>query len=194
MMKGIANNFRIGDIESLFYFYLCFVFLSEILVIFLFKKISHIANTPFDFWSCFITLLIVPLIETFLLGLITEAFNYIFLKNEYILKNNVFSIIIQKTKIPFIMILLMIIVLIYIVLNIDGIVDFLFHSDILFINLFIILFTTMLSGIIILFVLKLFLSYKLKLKTMNYQFEIEKQKAIQKKSDQLISWEKNKTQ
>jgi len=174
-MKGIAKKFKIGDLESLFYFYLCFVFLSEIFVVFWFKKNSFVLNSPFAFSDCFFVLLIVPLVETFLLGFITEAFNYIFIKNERFKRNNFFALFVKKTKLPFVLLLLLFIIVIYALLNMDEIVDYSFRTNKLLLNSCIILFSTFLTGIFILFVLKLFLFYKLKQKTMNYQFEIEKQ-------------------
>ncbi|KPA17203.1 membrane protein [Candidatus Magnetomorum sp. HK-1] len=179
-MKGIVKYFRMGDIESLFYFYLCFVGLSEIFVISLFRKISQVTNSPFDMRSCFFALLIVPLIEIFLLGVITEAFNFIFLKKECEnLKNNKISLLMSKvTRIPFIISLLLLMFGIYIMINIDEIFHYFNNSKILFSNLFITLFITLLSGILILIVLKLFLTYKLKLKTMTFEFEIEKEKYL----------------
>jgi hypothetical protein len=176
-MKGIAKHFKTGDIESLFYFYLCFVCLSEIFVIVLLKKMSHITNAPFDYWTCFLLLVIVPLVETFLLGFVTEALNFIFFKKDC-LNNNFFSFMIKITKIPFISFLLLIIFFIYIMLNIDNIFYYLMHSNKLFLDLCFILFITLLTGFFVLFILKLLLTYKLKVKTMNYQFDIEKHKKL----------------
>jgi hypothetical protein len=177
-MKGIAKQFKIGDIESLFYFYICFIFLSEIFVIFMFKKLSLALNIPFNIWSCFFVLLIVPLVETFLLGLITEAFNYIFCTNGSEIKNNIFELFVSKTKMPLVFILFLFMIIFYFLLNIDELFEFVIHSDTLFLNLCLILIVIFLVGILILFVLNLFLSYKLKLKAMGYQLELEKQKAI----------------
>lgn len=177
-MKGIAKQFKIGDIESLFYFYICFIFLSEIFVIFMFKKISLALNIPFNIWSCFFVLLIVPLVETFLLGFITEAFNYLFCTNGSENKNNIFALFVSKTKMPLVFILFFFMIFFYFLLNIDELFEFVIHSDTLLLNLCLILIVIFLVGILILFVLKLFLSYKLKLKAMGYQLELEKQKAI----------------
>jgi len=176
-MKGIAKKFIIGDIESLFYFYICFILLSEVFVIFMFKKVSLVLNIPFDLWSCFVLLLIVPLVETFLLGLITEAFNYIFFMNESINKNNFFALFVSKTKMPFIIILLLLILLIYVLLNIDEIFNLVIRSETFVLNLCLIIIVTLFVGIFLFLVLKLFLSYKLKQKIMHYQFELEQQKS-----------------
>jgi hypothetical protein len=174
-MKGIAKKFKIGDIESLFYFYIGFILLSEVFVIFMFKKVSLVLDIPLDFWSCFFLLLIVPLVETFLLGLITEAFNYIFFMNESIHKNNFFALFVSKTKMPFIVILLLLTLFIYVLLNIDEILNFIIGSGTFVINLFLTIVVIFFVGIFMLLVLKLFLSYKLKLKILRYQFEFEQQ-------------------
>jgi len=170
-MKGIAKYFKPGDIESLFYFYLFFVCLSEVFVIFLFKKMSHQTHTPFNYGLCFLVLLIVPLVETFLLGLLIESFNFIFFQNECSQQKNFISYVLKLNPIPFIGFVLF---FIYIVMNSDEIYAYLVDSDVLLCKLFIAFFITLLVGLLMLFILKLFLTYKLKLKAMNYQCELKK--------------------
>jgi len=177
-MKGIVKYFKIGDIESLFYFYLIFVFLSEIFVIFFFKKLAQTTNSSFDYWTCFFCLLIVPLVETFLLGFITEAFNLIFFKNESLKNNYLFSSLLKKTKIPFIVYFLLLTIIIFLLINMNSIINFLCSSEIVVKTLFIIMLITAITGFLIIFFLKLILSYKLKIRAMNYRIEIEKQKTI----------------
>ncbi len=186
-MKGIVRFFRMGDIESLFYFYLCFVGLSEIFILCFFRKLSHVTHSPFDLKTCFFALLIVPLLETMVLGFITEAFNIIFLKNDDSKSNKTFWFIDRKTKVPFIFSLLLVIFGLYSVINIDRIYLYFNQPEMPFSKFISIFLITLFVGIFILFVLQVFLSYKLKLKIMTLQLSFDQKNYLSKQSEQLIS-------